>query len=352
MRIAIVGGGINGIMSAWAAARAGHDVTLFERGRLMGQTSSSSTKLLHGGLRYLENGEFRLVGEALRERAWWIRQAPHLAKPIRIALPVYAWSRRPAWVVRCGIAIYQALAGRHGLGPSQAHDRQQLLRLIPGLNPDGLLGGFTFWDGQMDDRALGLWAAVRAAQAGISIREDTAVHRVDHRGGVWIADGRLEFDRIVNLAGPWARQLLDQSQISSAYELDLVRGSHLVLDHPVGIGILAEYPGSRRIGFVLPWRGQALVGTTEVRQLIATPPLCSQAETDDILAFHRAMFPNAGCIEPLSSFAGVRPLLRSAKDANKATREYAIERSGALISVFGGKWTTSRALGRRVVGCL
>lgn len=349
LRVAVVGGGINGVMTAWSLAQAGHRVELFERGTLMAATSAASTKLLHGGLRYLENAEFRLVREGLRERAWWIAQAPHLAHPLEIILPVYDWSRRPPWMVRIGLGMYGLLAGNRSLGRSRWHDRAAVLRLQPDLNPEGLRGGFTFWDGQMDDRALGLWAADRAREAGVVVREHAAVERVDAAGGLWLGGARCAFDRVVNVAGPWARALLDASGIASRHTLDLVRGSHLILDRPCPAGVLGEIRGERRIAFALPWQGRTLVGTTEVRQGLEAAPACSDEERDYILAFHNRLMRTPATVRDIhASFAGLRPLLRSAADPSKATREYAIEVQGSLVTVLGGKWTTARALGEQV----
>jgi glycerol-3-phosphate dehydrogenase len=349
MRIAVIGGGINGVMSAWSLAKAGHTVELFERGKLMAATSSASTKLLHGGLRYLENMEFRLVREGLRERAWWIQQAPHLAHPLEIILPVYTWSRRPPWMVRIGLGMYGMLAGDRSLGPHRWHDREALLRLQPDLNPEHLRGGFTFWDGQMDDHALGLWAAEQAQAAGVQMHEDAPVERIASDGGVWLAGARSAYDRVVNVAGPWACALLQASGIPCAHTLDLVRGSHLILDRPCPAGVLGEIRDERRIAFALPWQGRTLVGTTEVRQGLDEVPVCTDAERDYILAFHnRLMRTPAGVRDIVSTFAGMRPLLRSAADPSRATREYVIEVQGRVISVLGGKWTTARALGELV----
>lgn len=350
LRIAVVGGGINGVMTAWSLARRGHAVELFERGRLMDATSSASTKLLHGGLRYLENGEFRLVREGLRERAWWIGQAPQLAHALRLVLPVYRWSRRPAWMVRIGLSLYSLLSGDRSLGPHAWHPRERLLALAPELDGTDLVGGFTFYDGQMDDRALGLWAAGQAAAAGVRLHEHAPVERVDGDGGLWTGGARQGFERVVNVAGPWADGLLAASGVPSRYRLDLVRGSHLVLKRPLTAGILAEVRGERRIAFALPWQeGTTLVGTTEVRQGPEQAPACSAEERDYLLAFHnRLLRTPAGPADIAHTFAGLRPLLRSADDPNRATREYAIETRGSLVSVFGGKWTTARALGETV----
>ena len=349
LNIAVIGGGINGIMTAWHLAESGHQVQVFERGQVMAATSAASTKLLHGGLRYLENREFRLVREGLRERAWWLAQAPHLAHPLQLLLPVHTWSRRPAWMLRIGLGLYGLLAGGWSLGPSQWHDRNAILRLQPQLSGTDLRGGFTFWDGQMDDRALGLWAVDQVRAKGVLIHEHRRVDRVDNNGVLTVDGQRLQFDRLINVAGPWAEELLDASGVSSHHSLDLIRGSHLILARPCNFGVLAEIPGERRIAFILPWQGRTLVGTTEERQALADPIAISQGEIAYLLAFHnRLMAQTAGPTDIAGTFAGLRPLLRSADDPGRASREYALERQGRLITVFGGKWTTSRALGERV----
>jgi glycerol-3-phosphate dehydrogenase len=351
MRVAVIGGGINGVMAAWELARGGRQVTLFERGEVMGETSSASTKLLHGGLRYLEHGSFWLVREALRERSWWFSQAPHLCHPLRILLPHYEGVGRPRWMLGVGLWLYRILAGGANIAPHQWLGREQALEASPDLRPEGLLGAYAFWDGQMDDHKLGLWAAGQARAAGVEIREHTAVRSVSLDGDLIADTGPKHFDAIVNVAGPWARKLLDASEIPARHYLDLVRGSHLVVDRVCPAAILAEVRASRRIAFILPYLGKTLVGTTEERQTLEEPIACSERERDYLIRFHDSLM--ATPLEPgeiCSTFAGVRPLLRSADDPGKASREYAIERQGRLVTVFGGKWTTARSLGQKVAG--
>ena len=348
-RVAVVGGGINGIMSAWALRGRGCEVEVFEAGEVMGATSSASTKLLHGGLRYLEHGSFRLVREALAERGWWLSQAPHLCHAIELLLPVRAPGGRARWKLRAGLWLYDRLAGRNALRPHRWLDRDAALDAMPQLRPEGLLGAFSFWDGQMDDLELGRWAADRAREAGVRIHERSPVDTVAADGTVQGQVGSARYDLIVNVAGPWAAELLVRSGIRSNYRLDLVRGSHLVTNRPCKHGVLAEVPGDRRIGFVLPWKGGTLVGTTEVRQDGPSGAACSPDERGYIRRFHDSVLRSPLRDDEITgSFAGVRPLIRSADDPSRATREYAIERVGRLVTVFGGKWTTARALGERV----
>ena len=354
MKIAIIGGGINGLCSAWQLALRGHAVELFERGDLMQATSRSSSKLLHGGLRYLENHEFRLVREALRERDAWLQRAPQLAQPLRLVLPIYQGGRRPRAMVALGLFLYDHLAGKSVLPKAQWHSAAELLARDPQLRAEGLRGGYAFSDGQMHDHQLGLWVAEQAQQAGVRVHEHTAVARVAQTGEITLAAGEsLGFDRVINIAGPWALQLLAQSGIQAQHQLDLVRGSHLVLAQPCPQAYLLEVPGERRIFFVLPWQSQTLVGTTEVRQSLDAPIVCSEEEQRYLLAAYQhyrgsATAPAAAPVVA-ASFAGLRPLIYSAQDPGRATREYALERQGQLLTVIGGKWTTSMALGRKVV---
>lgn len=352
MNIGIVGGGINGLCCAWQLVGQGHQVHLYEKNKLMEATSRASSKLLHGGLRYLENGEFRLVRESLRERDAWIQRAPELAKPLRLVMPIYKGARRSRWLVQAGLFLYDHLAGKSTLPGAKWITSQEMINADPFLNQHGLTGGFEFSDGQMDDYRLGLWVAEQAKAQGLEVTEGAEVTCVDTEGRITTADGVTNaHDRIINIAGPWADRLLERSGVRSDYRLDLVRGSHLVLERATSTAYLLEVPGERRIFFVLPWIGKTLVGTTEVRQSLDDSIECSDSERDYLLSAHQHYWPDT---QPVVSnvYAGVRPLLHSTDDPGKATREYAIQRTGRLITVLGGKWTTAMALATKVATTL
>lgn len=347
-RTAVIGGGINGIMTAWRLAALGHQVELFERGALMQETSRASTKLLHGGVRYLEQRNFPLVREALRERTWWVREAPQYAHPLRLVLPIYEDTPRPRWIVGMGLTLYDLLAGGHGFGRHRWHRADELRREIPTLRADRLRGGYSFFDAQMDDYALGVWAANQARRSGVTVHEYAAVERVSTDGTVVVAGATHQYDRVVNVAGPWARALLDQSGVPARHQLDLVRGSHLLLSGTIAAGLLLQVPHEQRVCFVLPYQGQLLLGTTEVRQTLDDPIVCSDQERRYLLDVYNAYFTDTRTEGDISStFAGVRPLIRSAENPTLESREYALERHGQLVTVFGGKWTTARVLARR-----
>lgn len=355
MRIGVVGGGINGLCTAWALLQEGHEVTLFEGDGLMGETSSASTKLLHGGLRYLEHGRVRLVYESLHERNWWLRQVPDLTQPLRLALPVYRGGTRPRWKLKAGLWLYDRLAGRQGIGRHQWHGPGELGQWVPALRTEGLRGGYSFFDGQMDDYRLGLWVADQVRGLGGEIQENEEVHWISEDASLVTETGEHRFDRLVNVAGPWADTLNDRSGIESGYRIDPVRGSHILFDEPLPAGFLLEAPQDGRAFFALPYQGRTLVGTTEVRQSLDEPIQCSESERDYLLTAYNHYFTGEkGPADVVESFAGVRPLVRSSSDPTKASREYRIERRGHLVTVFGGKWTTARRLGQeaaqRVLG--
>ncbi|HEX2060493.1 MAG TPA: FAD-dependent oxidoreductase, partial [Thermoanaerobaculia bacterium] len=269
-RVAVVGGGINGAGIAWELARRDYDVVLYEKGTCGAQTSSATTKMIHGGLRYLEHLHFALVRESLRERAWLLEKLPELVRPIEILLPLYADSPRGRAAVRAGLVLYDALAGRANIAAHRSLSAEALTALAP-LTPHGLRGGFSYWDAQVDDFALVRTVVASAERDGAVIREHTRVEALDRDGDQWIVTsepgGEERFDLVVNAAGPWMNELLRANGIAANYVLTLVRGSHIVLRHRVSeCGLLLQSTTDKRVFFVLPWKGTTLVGTTEVLQ--------------------------------------------------------------------------------------
>jgi glycerol-3-phosphate dehydrogenase len=350
MDIGIVGGGINGLCCAWALVQDGHQVTLFERDRIMQATSRASSKLLHGGIRYLENGQFRLVRESLYERDVWLSMVPHLAEPLPIIYPKFLNGKRSRLTLDMGFRLYGLLSGSSTLPSSAWLTNNEVHEKIPELNITGLQGGYRYYDVQMDDYLLGNWVAEQCRSLGVQIIEQTPVRSVSAQGTLILADGtEKRFDRVVNVAGPWAEKLLITSKIPSRYHLDLVRGSHLIIARSCSHALILEVPDERRIFFVLPWKGKTLLGTTEVRQQLDDVIECSQKETQYLIeAYNHYFISQISDVDVVDTFVGLRPLLRSAANPGKASREYAIQKNGKLLTVFGGKWTTSRALANKV----
>lgn len=354
MRIAVIGGGINGAGIAWELARRDYEVVIFEKGEAGRQTSSATTKMIHGGLRYLEHFHVGLVREALHERGWLLQHLPQLVTPIEMLLPIYDDSPRRRVTIAFGLTLYDLLAGRGNVGQHATLSANEIAEQAP-LVRDGLRGGFRFFDAQVDDYALVRLVLASAVAEGAALREHTEVTSLVRDAGWWLVGTNhrdtTRFDMIINAAGPWMNELLAANGIVSRYKLSLVRGSHLILDHAVGTkGLLLQSSGDRRVFFVLPWKGTTLVGTTEVVQ---REPVDHVQATDEEIDYLINRF-NRYIAEPITradvaeTFSGVRPLVGRSSNPSAIGREYRLERHGNVINVFGGKMTTFMALARRV----
>jgi glycerol-3-phosphate dehydrogenase len=352
VRLAVIGGGINGAGIAWELARRDYDVTLFEKGRCGAQTSSATTKMIHGGIRYLERFHFGLVRESLRDRAWLLEHLPSLVTPIEILLPVYDDSPRSRFTVRVGLSLYDLLAGRNNIARHQKLSADELIERLP-LTRAGLRGGFSYFDAQVDDYALARLVVDSAIAEGATVREQTRVISLRRSGTQWIiatASGEERFDFVVNAAGPWMNALLAENRIRSRYRLSLVRGSHLVLKRRAAeAGMLLQSVSDRRVFFVLPWKDTTLVGTTEVMHAGSLEHVAAtDAEIDYLIArFNRYVADPIGRDDVASTFAGVRPLVGRSTNPSALARDYRLERRGNLLNVFGGKMTTFRSLAEK-----
>ena len=353
-RIAVVGAGVNGVSIATACASLGHQVQLFDESTPFDQTSSASSRMLHGGIRYIEQGHIGLVREALIERDGWLRFAPNATRVERFYFPVYQGAQRGRWLLFAGTLIYQWLAGRFSVGPSQLHSSEDIQQVFPNLAPNGLRGGASYCDVVMEYEPLIQHLLDEAREQGVSIVENTPIQRLYSDGRIDTADQTLEFDSVINAAGPWASRLLDTSGIDSGFTIDHVRGSHLIVKASFPNAMVLQAPGERRIIFVIPLDTEhVLLGTTEHKHDLADPIVCTDTESAYLLGIL-----NQHLSEPLStsnivsSFAGVRPIVRprdaAIGDLSSASRDSEIEISGRLISVFGGKWTSARHLGEKV----
>lgn len=358
----IIGGGINGAAIARDAAGRGLRVGLAERADFGGATSSASSKLIHGGLRYLEHGAFRLVRESLHEREVLLRIAPHLVRRQRFILPVTAGGVRSALVLRLGLFLYDLLAGAARLEPA-GHIPSRQWEDFAELDLSRVRGLLHYPDCQTDDSRLVLETLLDAKAHGADIRsraEVTAIHPLDHGYAVEIMAGgttrEIRTRIAVNAAGPWVDDVLARLEGAPAkkHRLRLVRGSHIVVRQPADAGnaayTLQNLDG--RVVFVLPWLDQyRLIGTTEiVQENMADPPACSGAEEAYLLdAYNAAFRAKLGASDVVWRFAGVRPLLDDGKSKPDAvTRDYtfnlARQGEGGFLSVYGGKLTTHRLL--------
>ncbi|MEQ8698389.1 MAG: glycerol-3-phosphate dehydrogenase [Bauldia litoralis] len=354
----IVGGGINGAGIARDAAGQGLRVLLCDKGDLGGATSSASSKLIHGGLRYLEHGEFLLVRKALRERETLLKLAPHIVKPLRFVLP-HDRSQRPGWMIRLGLFFYDNLAGRRRLGGSRGVN----LRRAPEGAPlrDRYRRGFLYSDCWVDDSRLVVLNCLDAAERGADIRPRTPCAAARRTGEVWEArlsgqhPGIVRARALVNAAGPWVDTVLENSVGEKpARRLRLVKGSHIVVDRLYdGNHAYLLQNDDKRIVFALPFLDRfTLIGTTDM--LYEGDPddvAISDEETIYLCAAVNRYFKKTlGPRHVRWSFAGVRPLYDDGSvDASAVTRDYAFQldapKDGApLLSIYGGKLTTYRVL--------
>jgi glycerol-3-phosphate dehydrogenase len=347
----IIGGGINGAAIAREAALNGLKVLLVERGDLAGGTSSASTKLIHGGLRYLEYFEFRLVREALIERERLLRLAPHLIYPMTFVLP-HRHAVRPAWMVRAGLLLYDRLGGRMSLPKSRGVKRPS-----PLLAPlKDTARGFAYSDAWVDDARLVVLNALDAAAAGAEIATRTELLSARRDGATWhgrLSDGRAVAARaIVNAAGPWVAEVAQKLGVNAKSGARLIRGSHLILPRLFAgeQAYILQQP-DRRIVFAIPYEGdKTLVGTTDVPVDDPADARISDAETDYLLAaVNRYFTRQSGRADIVATYSGIRSLYDDgASEARQVTRDYVLELDASgppLLSVFGGKITTARHLG-------
>tara|TARA_B100001540_G_scaffold313558_1_gene336719 strand:- start:840 stop:1904 length:1065 start_codon:yes stop_codon:yes gene_type:complete len=348
MKIAIIGGGINGLMIARQLEINNHDVSLFERDSLMCGTSSKSTKLLHGGIRYLEQFHFSQVKESLKERDFWLNYAPDLVSPLEIIIPIYKESYRKRWIYLSGLHLYNFLAGKRNIRKHQKYSKEELLKIEPSLSSEGLISGLSFFDAQMDDYKLGLFIADIIKDRGVKIFTNREVSKIKTDGRLFFNDqSSLVFDKIINASGPYAERLLKKSGIKCEKSIDLIRGSHIIFDEKINSSFLLE-SNDKRLFFVISYDNKTMVGTTEVRQDIDDRVTASKEEFIYLLnAYNKYFHRKKTKKDIIDFFSGVRPLIRSKDDPNQISREYGFEVVGNLVTVFGGKWTSSRSLAEK-----
>ena len=362
--VVVIGAGIQGAGAAQAAAAAGCSVALLEQRGIASGTSSRSSKLIHGGLRYLESGQLRLVRECLRERALLLRNAPDLVRLVPHHIPVYRETRRRPWTLRLGLSLYALLGG---LDPSArfANVPREQWPDLDGLRREGLQAVFRYCDAQTDDAVL-TRAVVRSAETlGAQLRmpaeflraiADGTCVRVQYRDSA--GEHELRCAALVNAAGPWVNAVLERVEPrAETLAIDWVAGAHIVLPRRLTRGVYyAESPRDGRAVFIMPWRGeQTLVGTTE-RSYRGDPAAVApmQAEIEYLLETVRHYFPAYASIEPVEAFAGLRVLPRAEGNAFGRSRDTRLHATHdrRVVSVYGGKLTAYRATAEKVVAML
>lgn len=358
----IIGGGVNGAGIARDAAGRGMKVCLVEKDDLAQHTSGASTKLVHGGLRYLEHLEFRLVRESLIERERLLKIAPHIIWPMRFVLP-HDQGLRPKWMLRLGLWLYDHLGGRKILPPTRDID----LRAPPhgAILEERLTRGFEYSDCWVEDSRLVALNCVDAAERGADIRTRTECIALDRRKDVWIADlrtqegveSRITANQVVNAAGPWVDKVLGRAMPNERHEnLRLVKGSHLIFPRLFeGDHCYIFQNRDDRIIFAIPYEHKyTLVGTTDVSFEGDPSDIAISADEATYIcnAANEYLAKDIRPEDAIASYAGVRPLYdNKARSNSTVTRDYQFEfdrgddgKAPALLSIFGGKITTYRKL--------
>ncbi|MCU0660913.1 MAG: FAD-dependent oxidoreductase [Myxococcota bacterium] len=364
--IIFIGGGCSGAGSALDAAARGHDVLLLEQSDFGKGTSSRSTKLVHGGVRYLQQGNIPLVMEALKERGIMRRNAPHLVSNLPFVVPNYTWWEAPFYGM--GMKIYDMLAGRYGFGASRLLDIAQTLERIPTISIEGLRGGVIYYDGQFDDARMLIGLVATAIEQGAIALNYTRVSglRLSAAGyvnGVVVQDlergDELELQAkvVANCTGPFADEVRRMDDPQAQPIIAGSTGVHLVLDRSFLSGdsaIMVPHTADGRVLFAIPWRDRALIGTTDVPVTRAElEPLPTDGEIDFILEnAHDYLDRPPTRADILSVFSGVRPLVRAGQDESTSalSRDHtiAVSKKG-LVTIAGGKWTTYRHMAEDLV---
>jgi glycerol-3-phosphate dehydrogenase len=353
----VVGGGINGAAIAYMAADNGLRVGLIEKGDFASGTSSKSTKLVHGGIRYLEHFEFDLVSEALHERYIQFKNAPHLVKPLPFIIPVYDNDRRPLWMMKLGVMLYDALAGKYKLGPHKTFSPKELLTQEPSLNPQGLKGGVRYFDAQMDDARLCLENILMADDKGAKIAnyvEAVSLMKENRKTvGIVAKDVRtgqifeIRAKRVVCALGPWTNEVFKDDRRHVKHSVRTTKGIHLVYKGSlVREAVVVQSKEDKRIFFVIPWQGHTLIGTTDTDY--NGDPNDVRVEAEDIkylLTEAKRVFPSVDFKQEhlVTTFAGLRPLVFREGEPSRLSRGHEIDTSpSGVIYVMGGKYTTYR----------
>jgi glycerol-3-phosphate dehydrogenase len=361
----VVGGGATGLGVAIDAASRGYRTLLLEQSDFAKGTSSRSTKLVHGGVRYLRQGNVSLVIEALRERGFLLQNAPHLVHNLPFVVPSYDWWEGPFYGI--GLRMYDLLAGRQGIGRSRLLSRERTLELLPTLEPEGLNGGVVYYDGQFDDARLAINMAQTAVEQGavllnymevVGLVRDRAgevrgVRAVDRESG---REHELLARVVVNATGVFADRLRRMDDPGAAAILTPSQGVHIVLDRsflPGDAAIMVPRTDDGRVLFAIPWLDRVLVGTTDTpREGTPLEPRPLREELDFLLQ-HTARYltHDPAPEDVLSTFAGLRPLVGGGGgDTASLSRDHTLLISGSgLVTITGGKWTTYRKMAEDTV---
>ena len=366
--ICIIGGGATGLGIAVDAASRGCKTVLLEKYDFAKGTSSRSTKLVHGGVRYLQQGNIKLVMEALKERGLLKKNAPHLVKNQSFVIPNYKWWENPFYGV--GLKVYDWMAGSLGLGPSQLLNKEETLALAPNLDQDGLRGGVLYHDGQFDDARLAIHLAITAADHGAAVINYMSVEELIKENGKVcgvIAKDMLKdtsqgsayeikAKAVINATGIFSDSIAKLDNKNAEPLISHSQGIHLVFDKEFLLSdtaIMIPRTDDGRVLFAVPWHNKIIVGTTDTPVSSASEePIAMKEEIEFVMQhIHRYLKKDPSYNDIRSVFAGLRPLVKSnSKITSAISRDHHIAVSDSeLISITGGKWTTYRKMAEDVM---
>jgi glycerol-3-phosphate dehydrogenase len=360
--LAIIGGGIHGVSVAQAAAAKGYSVVLLEQSALAAGTSSRSSKLIHGGLRYLESAQFNVVRECLAERALLLKLAPDLVKLVPFYSPLYRNTKRRPWQISVGLNLYRMLGGFQPSGDFSRLSKSQWGNL-DGITTKDLVAVFRFWDAQTDD-ALLTQAVMRSAQslgAELVMPAQFIEGELDDKGITlnYQCDEAIKSCRVrtlINAAGPWANFVLDKiTPAPSQCHVELVQGSHILLPGELKQGIYyVEAPQDKRAIFLMPWQKNTLIGTTE-HSYQGDPANVHPLPEEEryLLEVATHYFPHLASLKPINRFAGLRVLPTADGSAFNRSRETILhtdrQEQPRVLTIYGGKLTAYRAAAENVM---
>lgn len=362
--ICIIGGGATGLGAAVDAASRGFKTVLFEKYDFGKGTSSRSTKLVHGGVRYLQQGNIKLVMEALKERGLLLHNAPHLVHNQKFVVPNYKWWEKPFYGI--GLKIYDWMAGSLGLGPSELLSKEEILALAPTLEPEDLMGGVVYHDGQFDDARLAIDLAKTAAYYNAVLLNYAAVNGLLKKDnkliGVTVNDTisghnyTIHAKVVINATGVFTDHIMQLDDAAHEPIITASQGIHIVVDKeflPGDTAIMIPRTDDGRVLFAVPWHNKIVLGTTDTAiDTITEEPIAQKQEIDFILThISRYLTKDLQYSDIRSIFAGLRPLIKANKKTTAAlSREHLIDVAGSgLLTIAGGKWTTYRKMAEEVI---
>ena len=355
----ILGAGINGVAISKALAQSGKRVLVIEKNRIGAGASSHSSRLIHGGLRYLENYDFALVKEALHDQKYLLDTYADLVQLRPFYLPQYSHSKRPAWMIALGLWFYSFFA-RHGQMASKVNI-EEFLGEFQAIKPEGLKAVFRYFDAKTDDNALTHKIAQEAKEAGVTIMEETELKSLQIDNELIMiksSAGQVQTKLLVNATGAWVDEVNARFELPSSYTIEKLSGIHLVIDKVLVPQPLILETSSKRIFFIIPEKETTLIGTTERSEDVEIDKI--KVNNEDIEYLLRES--NCYLKQELKRsdikevFIGTRPIIKSAKDPSMMSREYKLDLhyrgENRILNVYGGKLTTFPSLAKKAVKLL